>query len=378
MTTLDVEPRKTPDVDLLVAYCGRYNVTIGPPASMRALADLLQVSYAVAVTDNLKPSMVQVCRSRSDDLVSPGLIKRAISRAKKNWFVKEASLFVHIVMFNWKIFRFCRKRSGAVVIVTQPFVVPYVLNNARLIYIRRANKAASVVLSRECVTKFFESWFVSSTKNETVYLVPSDEYHVDTVIPNHFEVERYRIDVTNVKDNPSFYWVGTWDIRKGAARLMLLASNYPNNFPLVQVYGNLGYDSEVNDWLINAPNTHYFGVVEEPYEKFCVGDVFLSLSHLEGFQRALVEAMLKGCVVIATRRPDSALFDGISGVRLIEWDDNDELASVAELAASIQEFSDMPIRQRVDFGLENRKAMADVVSAGGVVQKWDAILRRDM
>lgn len=373
-----VERRRAPDLKLLVAYCGRYNVTIGPPASMRALADLLQVSYSVTVTDNLKPSGAPAGSSRRDDLASPGLIKKAINRIKKIRLVKEAALFVHIVIFNWRIFRFCRKHSGSVVIVTQPFVVPCVLSNARLIYIRRSNKEASLVLSRECVAKFFESWFVSSTKKETVYLVPSDEYHVDTAIPNHFEVERYQLDVAKAKDSPSFYWVGTWDIRKGAKRLMLLASNYSNSFPLVHVFGNLGYDSDVNDWLINVSNAHYFGVVDEPYEKFCVGDVFLSLSHLEGFQRAMVEAMLKGCLVVATRRPDSALFDGISGVRLIDWDNNKELASVAELAAYIQEFSNMPVRQRVHCGLENRKAMEDVVSAKEIAQKWDAVLRRDM
>lgn len=345
---------------------------------MRALADLLRVSYSVTVTDNLKASEAPANRGRDDDSVSPRLIKKAIDRIKKIRFIKEAALVVHIFIFNWRVFRFCRKHSGSVVIVTQPFVVPFVLNGTRLIYIRRGNKAASAVLSRECVTRFFESWFVSSTRNETVYLVPSNEYQVDTVIPNHFEVERFPIDVTKVRDKPSFYWVGTWDIRKGAARLMLLASNYSDSFPLVQVYGNLGVDSEVNDWLINSPSARYLGVVKKPYEEFYVGDVFLSLSHLEGFQRAMVEAMLKGCVVVATRRPDSALFDGISGVRLIDWDDNNELVSVAELAAYIQEFSDMPIRQRVDFGLENRKAMADVVSAEGVAQKWDAVLSRDL
>lgn len=38
----------------------------------------------------------------------------------------------------------------------------------------------------------------------------------------------------------------------------------------------------------------------------------------------------------------------------------------------------LAIRQRVDFGLKNRKAMADVVSTEGVAKKWDVVLRRDL
>lgn len=350
-----------------VAYCGDFTTNIGPPTSMQQLATLLNDEYEVSVTRQLE--VAEQPSHNSEPKNGASHLKPNILRRLRIFYrpLSELRLLSLIIRFNISIWwKLVARKSN--IVITQPFYLPIPHSNKQVVvYIRRGNAPLGVIGSERFIGRVFESIFYKTFNETLVYLVPQkDEGRTYHVIPNHFDPSAYQI--RNSETAPSFHVVGTWNKRKGADRTLRLLNNLSKKYE-VNVYGGLGEDTDLNESL-NKSKFAYHGIREQPYRNMNCGDIFFSLSRLEGLQRSMIEAMMQGCIVVAATRPDSEYVGQSEGVFLCEWDDSNELASKIAFQQKITHLLNMSATARTRIGLANRMFAEKNFGRDSTKEKW--------
>lgn len=375
--------------DVVVLYAGKKTTVIGPPRSMANLADLLEPHYSVFrsknITFNKKVIHSEAISSYPPEKSFDGykaylsnklkaLIYSLKTKMKSINMLHQMFMLFTLVRFNIFVYFISLVNKRAKIIITQPFVlkVPFFNIGNRLIYIRRGNVdwgVRQLINDDFNIKTFFDGSFFSFNNVKLVYLVDlgvlSKKY---TVIPNHFDADSFNQLATNRTCSKVFF-VGTWSTRKGGRLLIDLSTQItPFLEHKIEVYGTLGSEPELNKSLIESSGITYCGVVEEPYKKMSKGDVFISLSLVEGLQRSLIEAMLSGCIIIAFTRPDSLSVKECKGVFIV-----DEFDAFA-FEKLIKSILDLPKKEREFLGEQCAAFAKSRYSATSVLSKWKVIL----
>ncbi|RQW70852.1 glycosyltransferase family 1 protein [Halomonas sp. YLB-10] len=363
-------------LDVYVAYLGDFSFQIGPPSSMKSLSELLSEIYKVEVTNNLRKKIESTNENSQNDAVAAGksntlwrfnIKKKAVKYARLYCFLRILRFFVLLLLFNLKCNFLQLVNKGLVVVITQPFYFP-IINRGHVVYIRRANEPLGKVLEKG-VKGYLEKRFYDWVVKRVVYLVPINRQSPGCVIPNHFDVENHYLNYPSAMS--SLHVTGTWNYRKGADRVASVIENLP--FQLRSracVYGGLGLDDNINELVVSLGDC-YKGIVAEPFKHYVVGDIFLSLSRLEGFQRSMAEALLQGCLVVAVSRPDSRYIEDYPGVFIV---DKGKEFSFEECAEFIEELFSMPIEERVTLGEKNRERAIEDMGRDSILAAWKSVL----
>ncbi|WP_063669835.1 glycosyltransferase [Aliivibrio fischeri] len=352
------------NLDVYIVYVGSFNLNIGPPSSMVSLFKLLRDSFNCRISSNLTQDKVDAYKLRPK--------KNIVTLNRKNPIpliinllevVKEFKLFLSILSFNFKCNMAYLVNKDVKIIITQPWLIP-VSSKMNVIYTRRANVSRHAMIGDGIVRKFFEYFFNRSTFIKVVYLVEQTSCEPNTyIIPNFFD-ERNFDPIVPSTEKIRFNFAGTWNYRKGANEIAILASKFDIN-----VYGALTDDSECNK-LLETKGIKYLGSVPRCYDNYFLGDIFLSFSKVEGFQRSVAESLLKGCLIIARERPDSLSIRDFPGVYIIKYDDN--LDSVMEEV--LNELNNMSFEERMRIGMENRALAIKMFSETKVFGLWKDLL----
>jgi glycosyltransferase involved in cell wall biosynthesis len=375
--------------DVAVLYAGKKTTVIGPPRSMANLADLLEPHYSTFRSKNIffDRNIIHSDVINSKPFDNTGnehpislksklevVMKKFKMKLKKINILHQSFIFFTLMRFNFLIYFILLVNQRAKIIITQPFVLklPFCNIGHRLIYIRRANVdwgVRQLVNDNFNVKSFFDGSFFAFSNVKLVYLVDlgtlSKKY---SVIPNHFNADDFT-QVTSESSELKILFVGTWSSRKGGNLLITLSNNiYSFLAHKIEVYGALGAEPDLNTSLISAEGISYCGVVEKPYSKMKKGDIFISLSLVEGLQRSLIEAMLSGCIIVAFNRPDSHSVKECKGVFIVDEFDS----SVFEKC--IKSILDIPKKERELLGDECVAFAKNRYSAPSVLSKWKVIL----
>jgi len=375
--------------DVAVLYAGKKTSVIGPPRSMSNLADLLESNYSVFRSKNItfKENIVRSDSSPFDpsenannkNSVSSKVKLSSVTNSfraslKKINFFHQLFITFTLLKFNILVYFILLVNDKVKIIITQPFVLkfPFLDIGHRLIYIRRANVdwgVRQLINDNFNVKSIFDSSFFSFDKVKLIYLVDigkmSKKY---SVIPNHFDSEDFA-QLESKSSSLKVFFVGTWNSRKGAGLLVALSGRV-NSFldHKVEVYGALGAEIELNTSLVNSSFISYRGVVNHPYKQMSKGDIFISLSLVEGLQRSLVEAMLSGCIIVAFRRPDSSSVKDCKGVYIV-----DDLDCIA-FEKCIKSIYELPKNERELLGEECVAFAKARYSSTAVLNNWKVIL----
>mgnify|MGYP000157645109 CR=1 FL=1 len=375
--------------DVAVLYAGKKTTVIGPPRSMANLADLLDLNYSVFRTKNItfkKNKIFTDVNSSNSVLITNNkasvhykvklsLIMNSFrATLKKINLLHQFFIFLTLLKFNFLVYFILLINKNAKIIITQPFVLkfPFLDIGCRLIYIRRGNVdwgVRQLVNDNFNVKSLFDGSFFTFDNVKLIYLVEigklSKKY---SVIPNHFDAE----DFTQLESKSSglkMFFVGTWSSRKGAGILITLSTNIHSFLEhKIEVFGALGAEPELNTSLIESSFISYRGVVGQPYKKMRKGDVFISLSLVEGLQRSLVEAMLSGCIIVAFNRPDSFSVKECKGVFIVDKFDS------MSFEESIKSIIELPKRERELLGAECVTFAKNRFDSTSVLNKWKVIL----
>lgn len=342
-----------------IIYFGKYTENIGPPKSMYSLAKLLANKSIVHTSDNLKNSKITSAGFRVNNKIAIIENFRKILKGR----LSNLNLLRYVFIENFRLLTRYRKSNREIIIVTQPFLFR-IFESSPIIYIRRANLPISET-HYTGILGLIEKNFLSMQNIHIVYLVKQTEHNgLDYfVIPNHFNLSDFELRYCEGRD-PGLHSIGTWCRRKGSDILLENADALIGHLNSeLNVYGNLGDDTDLNAQLINSP-LNYHGCVMNPFNELCVGDVFISFSRLEGLQRSLVEAMLQGCLILALDRDDTRGLKSLPGCFIAKHEDlHNELNNLARLSKL----------QREKYGLMNREWAAREFSKSAIEEKWEGL-----
>jgi glycosyltransferase involved in cell wall biosynthesis len=347
---------------------GKYSENIGPPKSMRELSSLLQINNKVLVSKNLRFNN----NSSGFFTDAPQSLKFNKLRKKLFWLknIPCLSLLVsciYLITFNLKAVYVAIFHSDTLVIITQPFLVWPLSIKSNFVYIRRASVPLSEKIGIDPIKRFFERGFRRFPSRRTIYLTDFPEREMDSsVIPNFISISDPVSSLNDHKrQSPEFFFTGTFSYRKGADRVLELCAHMPENFP-INIIGSLTSEfahAEKKEKII------IHGLLRAPYEKYKPGDIFLSLSRLEGFQRSMVEAMLRGCIIIATGRPDSRAISESEGVFLVSNETNNEIL-VEHVWNIINNIKGITSVERIELGRMNKILAIERFSQESIERKW--------
>jgi glycosyltransferase involved in cell wall biosynthesis len=367
---------KLSESTVFVAYCGDFNRQIGPPTSMLNLCLLLSEEYSVCATKQLVAADSLDEATSNNSNVSYSLLQKAIKKLRQSFvgsLLSQVRLLSLLLKFNLIVNYVLIRNSKCKIIITQPFFIPMVpFLEYQVFYIRRANRNISESITTEFLKRFFEVGFIKFAKYKTIFLVPiKSEKEGYEVIPNHFYPAKHKLNFSDSIDF-KFHIVGTWNWRKGADRYLSLFNSGKSNENLY-VYGGLGNDTELNKALLKV-NIKYEGIIHVPFKQFSIGDVFLSFSRLEGFQRSMVEALLQGCLIIAVKRPDSEFIANFPGVYIINWNDISSEKSICEAKKIINKIKYLSKDERTFLGMKNRELAISLFSSDTILSQWKKLI----
>lgn len=357
--------------DVGVFFVGKYTNLIGPPKSMLDLSILLAEKYTVYTSKNLTNNISKNINNTDitrDKTFLHSVISFLKSRLKKNRAIYEAHILYILIKFNLVILFFHLTNPNAKIIITQPFCVFNLIPSLRnkMIYIRRANMvwgAREKTAKPSIIKKIFDGIFFKYRNIDLVYLVPqeknSQKHHV---IPNYFDGESWEIK-SKTNDILSVFFVGTWCKRKGADIFISLLNSSSSEKLSVNVFGALGSNEELNQALLSSKMISYHGRVDKPASYMRAGDVFISSSRVEGLQRSLMEAMLAGCVIVASKRPDTIFLNGSNGMFISDFHNATHMNILEKL-------SSMPKSKREALGEENRNYVIQNFSKLKILNLW--------
>lgn len=303
---------------IYIGYCGKYNNAIGPVKSMNAIFNLLKNSQVCVKSNNLSP---RVFVHFDNEVVRPNVARTAIKKVIKRVLSPLLDVF-YILDFNFRVA--ANFYSKDVVIVTQPFLfIPIHLFGKKLIYTRRANVPDKLLIANSFMKRVFERLFYSLQRYKVVFLVPQGNNSM--FIPNVFNIIKIEIEQYSV--DKKIFFAGTWNKRKGADEMAILLNN--------QVVKKIVAFGEVHQKLPRGVD--HQGVISDPSSYYNPGDIFLSLSSLEGLQRSVMEALIKGCFVICFKRPDSIYLNTCPLVFLV--DNLSDVSNVLHQIRSIDKYA---------------------------------------
>ncbi|WP_185231147.1 glycosyltransferase [Teredinibacter franksiae] len=367
---------RSADVGLFLA--GIKTDKIGPPISMSNLADLLSLEMRVFRTKNIVFNAGGLEGKVGGVAESNNILTKVRNFVKSIYFIRQVYLLYCFVKFNLCVYLFAFVNKQAKIIITQPFLFyTSMLDRCdRLVYIRRGNGDWGCSLSTiypGIVKYYLEKIFYKFERCSLVYLVDigtvSRKY---SVIPNHFELSDFGLKEHRLEVKPVVCFVGTWCSRKGGDLILKLVekSSIFSNEIDINVYGALGIESHLNEALTNSEYISYKGTVAKPYHNLFVGDVFISVSKIEGLQRSMIECMLSGCLVVGIERPDTLSVKDCSGVFLVP----DSKNVVNDLDYTLTKISQMSCDQRKQLGIANRRFAQEKYSPKEILEKWRKLL----
>lgn len=342
-----------------ILYMGKYSNLIGPPKSMIELYELLSNDHQTHLSKNLHK---QAQNRKSTHRASVSTRNRPIRTL--------LSSVIHITLFNIRALFIKIQHPETTLIITQPFLILPLLSGLNILYTRRASTPLNRTIGTDIIKRIVEKQFKSLPHNNLIYLADFEGREPSsTVIPNSISTNKSSSkEHASPRSSVEIFVTGTFAHRKGADRVLKLAPLLPPETTL-----NLIGDISPEFCQDLPPNVKIHGRQDVPYNQYRVGDIFLSLSRLEGFQKAMVEAMLSGCIVIATSRPDSESISDSQGVFLVSNETTPQ--TIAEEAHSVfNEINALSPSKRAELGKHNQRLAECNYSREAVKKLWNNII----
>jgi len=322
---------------IYIAFCGKYNNAIGPVQSMIVIYEILKKSHNCSISSNLK----------SKENIKKGLKKKPNHLAKiAKYYLSPLIDIYYIFVFNINVFK---NIKSDVIIITQPFlIVPVKFFGIKLIYTRRANVLDKVLIANSATKRVFERVFYLIQNYQTIYLVP--QASGSTFIPNAFDINR--INPQSYTLIKKCYFAGTWNKRKGSEEMKELLDK--GILKKIIAFG------EIHESL--PKGVDHKGVVKNPSYLYMPGDIYLSFSSLEGLQRSVMEALIRGCFVICLKRPDSLFLSQSPLVYVVN--------NLLEVENTLLKIDSISLESYQKMYEENYKFLSSKFSKKVIQEKW--------
>ena len=104
------------------------------------------------------------------------------------------------------------------------------------------------------------------------------------------------------------------------------------------------------------------GVVKNPSYLYMPGDIYLSFSSLEGLQRSVMEALIRGCFVICLKRPDSLFLSQSPLVYVVN--------NLLEVENTLLKIDSISLESYQKMYEENYKFLSSKFSKKVIQEKW--------
>ena len=339
---------------VLIVYNGKLNKFIGPPSTMNNLYNLLSKHFHC---DFLHRSGSSVLSSNSN----------LATTHRRKAILQQFVLLLYAIFYSIRISIYLLRNKDARVIVCQRY---YLIPQALVKNVIFFNLVSEDEVDYEMVRplRLMANRFQSSIKLTRVCLAKfNSKYKYQTVL-DLFNFNDYNL-TSELDEIARIFTVGSFTRRKGADRIR----------GVLEVSQNLKYDISVtvygtyNKYERSHDRLKLMGPITDPFQLVSTGDIFLSFSEKEGFQRALVEALLRGCLVIASKRDDTLTFEHCPGVKIIDFD-KAEPEGINSAAEIINSFKELSISQRLKFGRANSEYVKKLFDEEVILNTWKKLV----
>lgn len=336
---------------VIVYLSGSIRAYTGPIRSMKVLRQVISKRFDVIASPNLLKNATTKSVSQENAYLLSAKLLKAI---KNNFIYCQLRDLYFAIKMNIEITVLSYKSDPQKVIITQPWLLT--VKSSKIIYIRRVNLPESRIVSSSPILKIFEYLFFRLKKNVMVIYLCPQKGGGKKFIFNSFDFDNPAFD--NVSVSPTCYLIGTFIMRKGSKQFSLLAKQ----FPYIR-FVHIGTVPETSSKYVE-----FLGTTSTPYKLTEHGDILVSLSEVEGFQRTLVEAVINGMFVICNRREDTMVLSDLPTVFII-----DEISEFEDVYKQISQMSMNTKRQILKASLEIAR---NRFSHEAVLQQWISVIEK--
>lgn len=336
---------------VIVYLSGSKRAYTGPIRSMNTLCKVLSERFKVISSSNLLGSEIFETVVQENFLPPQGHLLKVV---KRNFVYGQLRDLYFALKMNIEILVLSYSYKPKAIIITQPWLL--VIRSSILIYIRRVNLPETKIVSSSPLLKLFEWLFFRVNKKMTVvYLCPQADRSKKFIF-NSFDFGNSDFD--NISVNPSCFMIGTFINRKGSR----LFSDFATQLPHIR-FAHIGSVPETI-----CEYVEHLGTTNTPYAFTEYGDILVSVSKVEGFQRTLVEAINNGMFLICNRREDTLVLSDLPSVFFIE--------DITDFVRAYEDISQMSISEKRRILKVSLSKVRSLFSHEAVLQQWVSLIEK--